>query len=145
MSHLTFADVTVDEVIDCGTVTVTYDRAVAFAEEYDPLDIHVDADAATDSPFGGVIASGFYTLALTQPLAVGCFYGDSDIVASRVVEELQFPAPVRPGDTLHVSLEIVDKRVSATDDGRGVVTTLRTATVDDEPVLTMRNQTVWRR
>jgi acyl dehydratase len=145
MTHRTFADVTVGETIDCGTNSATREDVVAFAEEHDPLGIHIDPDAAADSPFGGLIASGIHTFALTQPPVVEHFYGDSDLIAAGHLEEMRLPAPVRPGDTLHVTLDIVDKRRSENNDGRGIVTTHRTATVDDELVFSLRNHTVWQR
>lgn len=143
MAHTTFDDVTVGETIDCGTTTVTGEEITSFAETFDPLPIHVDPDAAADSPFGGLIASGIHTFALTQRRVVESFYGDSDLVAANHLEDLELPAPVRPDDTLRVELEILDGEVSET--GRGVVRTRRTARVDDELVFDMRNRTVWAR
>jgi acyl dehydratase len=143
MSHRTFEDLTVGEVIDCGTTTVTREDVLEFAAEFDPLDIHADPEAAADSPFGGLIASGIHTFALTQPLVVEAFYGDSDLVAARHIDDLRLPAPVRPGDTLHVELEILETEVS--ERGKGLVTTRRTATVDGETVFELRNETVWSR
>jgi acyl dehydratase len=145
MSHRTFADVTVGETIDCGTNAATREEMIAFAQEHDPLGMHVDPDSATDTPFGGLIASGIHTFALTQPPVVAHFYGESDLVAAGHMEELRLPAPVHPDDTLSVSLEIVDKRVSENNDRRGVVTTRRTATVDSETVFSLLNHTVWQR
>ena len=141
----TFADVTVGETIDCGTASVTAEEIVAFAEAHDPLGIHVDPDAAADSPFGGLVASGIHTFALTQPPVVEHFYADSGLIAAGHIEEVRFPAPVRPGDTLAVSLDVVDTRASTSNDRRGIVTTHRTATVDGEVVFSMRNNTVWER
>jgi acyl dehydratase len=143
MSHRTFEDLTVGEAIDCGTTTVTQEEVLDFAAEFDPLDIHADPEAAADSPFGGLIASGIHTFALTQPLVVESFYGDSDLVAARRIEDLRLPAPVRPGDTLHVELEILGTDIS--ERGKGLVTTRRTATVDGDTVFDMRNETVWSR
>ena len=145
MSHRTFADVTVDETIDCGTTSATREEILAFGEDHDPLAIHTDPDAAAESHFEGLIASGIHTLALTQPLVVEHFYGDSDLVAAGNFEDVRLPAPVRPGDTLSVSLSVEDKRVSENNDSRGVVTTRRTATVDDDLVFSLRNHTVWQR
>ncbi|WP_255198481.1 MaoC/PaaZ C-terminal domain-containing protein [Halorarius litoreus] len=142
-SHV--ADLTVGETIDCGTTTVTAEEIVAFAERYDPLGIHTDPDAAAASPFGGLVASGIHTFALTQPPVVEHFYRDSELIAAGHLEEVRLPAPVRPGDTLAVSLEVVDTRMSASNPRRGVVTTHRTATVDDETVFSLRNHTVWER
>ena len=102
MDRRTFDDVTVGETLDCGTNSVTREDVLAFGEAFDPLGMHTDADAAAESPFGGLIASGIHTLALTQPPVVERFYADSDLVASRGFESVRLPAPVRPGDTLHV-------------------------------------------
>lgn len=143
MSHRTFEDLTAGETIDCGTTTVTQEDIVSFAGEFDPLDIHVDPEVAADSPFGGLIASGIHTFALTQPLVVEAFYGDSDLVAARHIEDVRLPAPVRPDDTLHVELEILKKDI--TEGGKGLVATRRTATVDGDTVFDMHNETVWSR
>jgi acyl dehydratase len=143
MSYRTFADVTVGDTIDCGTASVTREEILEFGAQYDPLDIHTDPTAATETPFGDVIASGIHTFALTQPPVVEHFYANSDLVAAGHIKELRLPAPVRPGDTLAVSLDVVDKRTSVASDGRGVVTTRRTATVDGETVFEMQNDSVW--
>ena len=145
MSFRTFDDVIVGETIDCGTNSVTREEIVTFGEKYDPLTIHTDPEAAADSAFGDVIASGSHTLALTQAPTVEHFYADSDIVAAGHIEDLRFPAPLRPGDTIRVTLEIEDKRLSETRDDRGVVTARRTATVEGDLVLSLRNHTVWER
>jgi len=145
MSHRTYDDVTVGEHIDCGTNSVTEADIVRFGEEFDPLGIHVDPEAAADSPFGGLIASGIHTFALTQPPVVASFYRNSDLVAAGHIEELRLPAPVRPDDTLSVTLDIEDKRPSERNERRGIVTTRRRATVDDRTVLDLRNHTIWER
>jgi acyl dehydratase len=145
MSHRTYEDVVAGEQIDCGTNSVSEADIVRFGEEFDPLGIHVDPAAAADSPFGGLIASGIHTFALTQPPVVASFYGNSDLVAAGHIEELRLPAPVRPGDTLSVTLDIEDKRPSQRNERRGIVTTRRRATVDDRTVLDLRNHTIWER
>jgi acyl dehydratase len=145
MSHRTFEGLTVGETIDCGTRSVSREEIVAFAEEYDPLGIHTDEAAAADSPFGDIIASGIHTFALTQRPVVEHFYGDSDLVAAGHIEEMRLPAPLRPGDTLHVTLEIADKRHSKRNEQRGIVTTNREATVDGEVVFALVNRTIWTR
>lgn len=143
MRHRTFDDVTVGETIDCGTNSASREDILAFGREFDPLPMHADSEAAADSPFGGLIASGIHTFALTQPCVVEHFYGDSDLVAAKHIRDVRLPAPVRPGDTLHVELEILDKEVA--ENGRGIVTSRRRATVDGDLVFEMRNQTVWER
>lgn len=145
MSHRTFADVTVGESIDCGTVSVTREEIIEFGTRHDPLEIHTDPAAAAASSFGDVIASGIHTFALTQPPVVERLYANSDLVASGHIRELRFPAPVRPGDTLSVAVDVLDKRNSVRNDTRGVLTTRRTATVGDELVLDLENETIWTR
>lgn len=140
-----FDDVTPGDAIDCGTTSVSREEILEFGDRYDPLAIHTDPEVAAESPFGGLIASGIQTFALTQPPAVEAFYGDSAMIASGGIEKLRFPAPVRPDDTLAVSLDVLDTRISDRNDGRGVVTTRRTATVDGETVLELRNDTIWER
>ena len=143
MSHRTFDDVSVGETIDCGTNAASRDAILSFGREFDPLPMHSDPEAAADSPFGGLIASGIHTFALTQPGVVEHFYADSDLVAAKHIQDVRLPSPVRPGDTLHVELEVLDKEVA--ENGRGLVTTRRTATVEGDTVFEMRNQTVWER
>jgi acyl dehydratase len=145
MTRRTFDDVTAGDRIDCGTASTTREEILEFGRRWDPLAIHTDPDAAADSPFGDVIASGIHTFALTQPPVVEAFYGNSDMVASGRIEELRFPAPVRPGDTLAVELEVLEARGSERNDRRGVVTTRRSATVEGETVLELRNRTIWAR
>jgi acyl dehydratase len=145
MTNRTYADVTVGERIDCGTTSVSEADIVDFAKQFDPLGIHVDPDVAAASHFGGLIASSIHTFALTQPPVVEHFYADSDLVAAANIEEFRLPNPVRPGDTLAVTLDIEDKRPSEGNEGRGVVTTRRRATVDGRTVLALRNHTVWER
>ena len=140
-----FEDLVVGDRLDCGTVTASKADMIAFAEQYDPLGMHVDEAAARDSPFGGLIASGIHTFALTQPPVVEHLYRDSMLVASAGMQELRFPAPLRPNDELHVTVDILDKRPAERSPDRGVLTTRRQATVDGTTVLDLENDTVWLR
>ena len=65
-----FEDYTVGATYDCGSTTVTEDDIIAFARQYDPQSMHVDKALAAVGPFGGVIASGWHTVALTMRLVV---------------------------------------------------------------------------
>ena len=143
MSHRVFTDITVGETINCGTISVTRKEIIDYATTHDPLTIHTDPKRAADSLFGDIVASGLHTFALTQPLTVEHFYGDSDLIASVQIDNLRFPTPVYPDDTLSVLLRIEDKRVSENNDRRGILTTHRTATVDGETVLSLQNNTIW--
>ena len=99
-------DVEVGERHACGTHTVTRDEILEFAERWDPQPFHVDEAAARDSIYGGLIASGWHTASACMRLAVDTFYGDLVTHGSPGVRELEWRAPVRPGDTLSVTLEV---------------------------------------
>jgi acyl dehydratase len=98
---------------------------VRFSRDYDPQYFHVDAEAAKDSIFGGLVASGWHTATLTMRLLIeeGAPFADG-VVGAGV--DLSWPRPVRPGDSLRVEAEVVDIRASRSRKGRGVVTFLTT-------------------
>lgn len=141
---LAFEDLEPGAVYDCGTRSLTAEELVVFAERFDPLPIHVDPDYAGRGPFDGLVASGIHTLALSQSAAVEGFFGGSGVVASGGFEELRFPEPFRPGETMHVTVEVFGTRAAASDSRRGVVRSRRTGRVDDKrTVVEATDVTVW--
>jgi len=94
----------------------------AFAREFDPQPFHLDHDAANDSLFAGLVASGWHTAAITMRLLVetGLPLADGIIGAGG---ELVWPKPTRPGDTLQVESEVLEVKPSHSRPDRGVVTT----------------------
>lgn len=101
-------------------VTLTEGEIIDFAWRYDPQPFHLDVVAARASPYGGLIASGFQTLAVAFRLFIqtGAFRESS--MGSPGVDELRWLAPVRPGDTLHCELEVLEVRPSASKPDRGI-------------------------
>ena len=83
--------------------------------------MHVDATAAEAGPFGGLIASGFQTLALSFRL----FYDLGLVVDSNIVgpgmDEVRWTAPVKPGDTIRTAVEVIEARESRSKPDRGMV------------------------
>jgi acyl dehydratase len=102
-------------------ITLTESQIMDFALKFDPQPIHVDLTAAASGPFGGLIASGFHTAALTFRLfwQTGVIHDSS--LGSPGLDELRWLKPVRPGDTLHVVVKVVEVRRSASRPDRGVV------------------------
>src|SRR5260370_42451304 len=97
------------------------DMIKAFAAEFDPQPFHLDQDAARASLFGGLVASGWHTAALTMRLLVG---GELRIAGGLIglgAEELRWPRPVRPGDVLRVESEVLSLRPSQSRADGGVV------------------------
>jgi len=116
-----FEDVEVGEVRDCGSYTVDRDEIVAFGRRYDPQPFHVDDEAASRSAFGGLVASGWQTVAITMRLMVLELLGPSSNLGSPGADEIRWLEPVRPGDTLSVSIEVIEKVPSRSKPDRGLV------------------------
>ncbi len=104
-----FEDRTVGETRTFGHYEVTDDEIVDFAEQYDPQSFHVDPDAAAESMFGGLVASGWHTAAMTMRMLVDEVLQDEGALGAVGVDELRWPEPVRPGDDLHVETEVLSK------------------------------------
>ncbi len=117
-----FDDFSAGEVIELGSVEVTEREIIEFAREFDPQSFHVDPTAAKDSPFGGLIASGWHTCAMYMRLMVDGMLADSSSQGSPGMEELRWLAPVRPGDMLAARYTVLEVKRSATKPHRGTVT-----------------------
>lgn len=104
-----------------GSVEVTEEEIVRFAREFDPQPLHVDPVAAAEGPFGGLIASGWHTAALSMGLFVRSQLLGSASMGSPGVEELRWLVPVRPGDVLTGRSRIVDAWPSERHPGRGTI------------------------
>jgi acyl dehydratase len=133
-----FEDYPVGAVFEFGSVTMTQDEIVAFAREYDPQDMHVDPALAAAGPFGEIIASGWHTMGVMMRMFVA-HYLPKNGLASPGIDEIRWPRPVRPGDTLRVRATITEARRSRSQPDRGLVTAfVEVLNQNDEPVLTVR-------
>jgi acyl dehydratase len=110
---------------------------IAFAALYDPQSFHIDVEAAKASPYGGLIASGFQTLAIGFRLFLDTAVLAGTSFGSNAVDELRWLKPVRPGDTLHTVARVIEARPSASKPDRGIVrASFRVLNERDEDVLT---------
>ncbi len=116
-----FEDFEPGQVYELGSRTVTEADIVAFARKWDPQPFHTDPEAAAESVFGGLIASGWHTGAMWMRLYVDSLLGGPASQGSPGIEELRWLAPVRPGDTLHGRLTVLETRPSERRPGRGTV------------------------
>ena len=114
-------DFQVGDVAELGPVTVTEEEIVEFGRRFDPQPFHVDPEAARESPFGGLIASGWHTAAIYMGMFVRGVLEGTASLGSPGVEELRWLAPVRPGDTLRGRTTITDVQPSSTTPGRGTI------------------------
>jgi acyl dehydratase len=139
MTDRYFDDFEIGETIVSPGITLTETMILDFALAYDPQPFHVDLEAARTGPFGGLISSGFQTLAIgfraflmTNALAK-CSLGSPGL------DELRWTQPVRPGDTLHSVLKVLEKRPSKSKPDRGLmVSDWRILNQRDEEVMTLK-------
>ena len=99
---------------------VTEKQIIEFAREFDPQSFHLDPAAAKQTRFKGLIASGWHTAAISMRLFVQTIKAAEGAIGLGV-DELRWPAPVRPGDVLRVETEIVDLRASRSKPDCGIV------------------------
>lgn len=105
-----YEDVSVGDTHEFGAYDVTKDEIIAFAEKYDPQPLHLDEEAAAETNFGGLIASGWHVSAMVGRMIVDHVIKEAAITGSLGIEEIHWMQAVRPGDTLSVSLEVTDKQ-----------------------------------
>jgi acyl dehydratase len=125
-----FEDLDVGESDSFGHYEVTDDEITDFAEAYDPQPFHVDHEAASESMFGGLVASGWHTASMTMRMLVEEQFTQEGALGAVGVDELRWPNPVRPGDVLHVGAEVLEKRRDYRP-GVGLVRS-RVETIDDD-------------
>jgi acyl dehydratase len=110
-----------------GRLTVDKERIKSFASEFDPQPFHLDEDAARRSIFGGLAASGWHTAAMTMRLLVQSEFKPAGGIVGAGFDEFRWPAPVRPGDELHLEIEVLEVRPSKSRPNQGLVK-IRTTT-----------------
>lgn len=121
VSPLYLEDISVGDRFVTDSLTVVEEQIKAFAAQYDPQPFHLDDEAARHTLFRGLAASGWQTAALSMRLNVtsGAPIANGLIGAG---VEINWPNPVRPGDTLHVESEVLDIRPSRSKPDRSIVT-----------------------
>lgn len=116
-----FEDFRPGDVVEFGDYLVTEEEILEFARRYDPQPFHVDVQAASESIFGGLIASGWMTGGIMMRLLVDHFIAPASSMGSPGVDAVRWPKPVRAGDRLRVRLTIVETKRSQSKPDRGIV------------------------
>lgn len=128
-----YEDLSVGDRFPFGDYRVTEAEIREFADAYDPQPFHLDPEAAADSLFGELIASGWHTGSISMRLLVEYAFDEIAIMGGRGLSDLRWHTPVYPGDVLSGSAEVVDK----SDDGHP-----ERGTVDFEITITKADGTV---
>jgi acyl dehydratase len=135
MTNQYLEDYAVGQVYRTGRLRIDKEQIFAFAAQFDPQPYHLDEDAARQSVFGGLAASGWHTAALTMRLLVEGEFRPADGILGVGFDELSWPRATRPGDELHAESEVLEVRPSKSRPDRGLIR-VRTTTLNqnNEPV-----------
>jgi acyl dehydratase len=141
-----FEDFRPGDTIPLGSKTVSREEVISFAAEFDPQPFHLDEAAGAASLLGGLAASGWHTIAMLMRLMCDNLLLNSSGKGSPGVEEVRWMRPVRPGDTLSASAEVVSVRVLNSRPELGMVDFLFTlADQTGATVMTQRNKILFAR
>jgi acyl dehydratase len=146
MPELFFEDFKPGDRFESRAFTVTEALIVEFGRVYDSQIFHTNAEAAKTTVYGGLIASGLQTIALTFKLFLETGALAAASLGSPGLDEIRWRTPVRPGDTLRVVAEVVEARPSTSKPDRGLVR-LRYTTYNqrDETVMSLIGNQLLRR
>jgi acyl dehydratase len=108
-----FEDIVVGSKAAFGSYAVTREEVIEFAQQYDPQPFHLDDEAAAQTHFGRLSASGWHTCAMTMAMLVENLKAMKQAgLGSPGVDELRWLKPVYPGDTLRCETEVIEKTQS---------------------------------
>ena len=133
-----FEDIEVGRTASFGSYAVTREEVMDFAEKYDPQPFHLSDEAAAQTHFGRLSASGWHTCAMVMSMVVANLKENRQAgLGSPGIDELKWIKPVYPGDTLRCETEILEKRVSASRPEMGIFKSrMRVFNQDDVMVMT---------
>ena len=118
---LYFEDFAVSRIFEWGELSVTLESILEFGKLYDPVPIHVDPVAASESIFGGLVASGWQVASLMQRMQYECYIKRSAVISSPGVDKIDWLVPVRPNDRLSLRVEVTEAQISRSRPDRGLV------------------------
>ncbi|WP_439150042.1 MaoC family dehydratase [Sulfitobacter sp.] len=121
MTAMYLEEFEVGQVFGSGRVNVPKEDIIRFATQFDPQSFHLDPEAAKSTFFRGLAASGWHTAALTMQLLVSGEMTPVNGIVGAGFEALNWPRPVRPGDTLHVISEVLEVRPSKSRPTQGMI------------------------
>ena len=123
-----------------GTYKVTREEVIEFATKFDPQPFHLSDEAAANTHFGRISASGWHTGAMTMRLMVDSWKDQEPTagLGSPGIDELRWVKPVYPGDELRVEMELIGKRRMKSRPDMGISKSRQTVfNQNDEVVMTL--------
>ena len=129
MSERYLEDFAAGQTFGSGQLRIEKERAKTFAAEFDPQPFHLDEEAAANTLFRGLAASGWHTAAVTMRLLVDSEFKPAGGIVGAGFDELRWPRPVRPGDVLRVESEVLEVKPSKSRPEQGLIK-VRTTTLN---------------
>lgn len=118
---------------------MTEQEIIDYALQFDRQAIHIDPEYARTGPFGGIIASGWHTSGLLMRMFADHYLTHNASLASPGIDELRWPAPLRPGDEVRLRVTTAEVRPSKSKGDRGLIfTDAALITSADVTVMTLR-------
>lgn len=139
--NLFWEDFEVGRVFQLGSHLITAEEILEFGRRFDPQPYHADEELARSSVFKGLIASGWHSASLWMRLYYDSVLSRAASLGSPGADDIAWLKPVRPGDVLSGSVEVISARPSASRPDRGLVQ-LRGEMVDQTGAVKMR-LTAW--
>ena len=134
-----FEDYIAGSVHELGSIMVEEAEVIEFGQRFDPQPYHIDPEAAKESIYGGLIASGWHTASLMMRLFATQYLAPVSSLGSPGIDELRWLKPVRPGDELLVRVTITETRRSQSKPDRGIIRSfLEVLNQKDEVVMSMK-------
>src|SRR5256886_7833002 len=124
-------DFAVGQTFSSRRLRIDAEQIKTFAAAFDPQPFHLDEEAARDTLFRGLAASGWHTAAVTMRLLVESDLTPAGGIVGAGFDELPWPRPVRPGDELRVESEVLEVRPSKSRPDHGLIK-VRTTTLRSE-------------
>jgi acyl dehydratase len=138
VGSLFFEDFEVGQVIETGTRTLDQEEIIEFGKKYAPVPYHTDPEAAKESSFGGLVAAGYQTAAVTFGLFAQTGALADSGMGSPGVDSLRWKRPVKAGDTLRVLANVLELSPAEKEGGRDAVRIrYETLNQQDEIVMTL--------
>ena len=132
-----FEDIVVGAKASFGDYAVTREEVVEFASKFDPQPFHLSDEAAAQTHFGRLSASGWHTCAMTMAMLVAHLKANQQAgLGSPGIDELRWLKPVYPGDRLRCESEVLEKRRSASRPEMGIFKS-RMAVFNQDDVMVM--------
>jgi acyl dehydratase len=116
-----FEDFKEGQISTFGAYEVTENEIIEFASKYDPQYFHLDKEAAKNSLFGGLCASGWHTSAIFMRMLTDTFPEDNGSLGSPGIDNLRWLKPVFPGYILSVKAHIKECRLLDSKPGTGLI------------------------